>query len=144
MNGYVTKVFSMAIAPVLSVIQAGLFRGPAVLGALMGASYIGEVAMRGIQKAGEFVYINPPKPESGSWRETAINTIRPYKDLPLKEVLLKGLALSVLGALGFYLAGLIFGPAPAIYNTVLSVLGPIRISNEVHPFIGAVTSWITG
>lgn len=134
----------MGVAPVLSIIQAGLFRGPAVLASLMAASYIGEVAMRGIQKAGEFVFINPPEAELGSWRDTITRTVRPYKDLPLKDVAIKGLALAVLGTLGFYLAGLLFGPAPEIYNGVLSLLGPIRVSNDMHPLISAVTSWVTG
>lgn len=126
----------------MNVIQAGLFRGPAVLGSLMGAAYIGELAMRGLTVAGAAIGLNVSEPAVGSYRATITDTIRPHRHLPTKDVLIRGLALAVLGAIGFHLAGWAFGPAPTIYNECLSWLGPVRISNDVHPLIAAMISYV--
>jgi hypothetical protein len=125
----------------MNLIQAGLFRGPAVLASLMGACYIGELAMRGLQAAGSRIGINPPSADSGSVGEKMVKAMRPYKDLPLQEVAINGLALSVIGTVGFHLAAWAFGPAPAVYNNVLSYLGPIRIDNTPHPLLTAARNY---
>ena len=128
----------------VNLIQAGLFRGPALLGALMGVSYIGEIAMRVLETAGSQIGINLPQAQEGSWRKTIRDTIRPYKDQSWKHVLLKGVALSIIGSLGFQFAALAFGPAPAIYNNVLAWLGPIRVDNAMHPAIQFAYNAVAG
>ena len=118
----------------MNLIQSGLFRGPAVLASALGVAHVGELAMRGLTNVAFYAGMNVSAPDKGSMKEKILNTIRPYREVPVQDVLIRGLALVVIGIVGFHLAGLVFGPAPLeIYNGVLPWIGPLRLSNDMHP-----------
>lgn len=120
----------------VAALQTGAFRMPMLFASLNGALLAGEGVFRattailgglGFNGFMQKVHDNTPT--------IAIRVMRPYKDLKPKELVVSVLACSIIGILGTHAVAWAFGQAPAIYNNVLTWLGPIRISNDLHPLI---------
>lgn len=72
-----------------------------------------------------------------------IPEIRPYKNNRLfsnKLLLKRAIGHAALGIIANAAVAYMFGEAPSIYNRVLTYLGPVRISTDLHPALAYATS----
>ena len=131
---------AFAVQHGINMLQVGALRMPALFASCSGALIVGELAYRatrtvlatlgfdGSKGVSKFVYENTP--------EFVGKIIRPFrneKEYPVKTLVIYGVAACVIGAIGTDLVKLAFGAPPAIYNQVLTYMGPIRITDSFHP-----------
>jgi hypothetical protein len=75
------------------------------------------------------------------WVTSGVDYVRPYKDDKIhstQKLLIEAVALAAIGIIGNAVVSALFGPAPEVYNTVLQWIGPVRVSNDLHPLIQVV------
>lgn len=128
-NGSIPALFGNGL---LGHSMTGLIRIPAFMANCTAVMMTGELAIRGLSSTLSAIGFNP---SNESWLQKAANhfeNIRPYKDAPAKELAVKMVALAALGVIGSEFVRIAGGPAPAIYNNILSVLGPIRIDTGAY------------
>jgi hypothetical protein len=73
--------------------------------------------------------------------DIVVNAVRPYRKHESDVLLVTAIACCVIGVFGNELVSLFFGKPPAIYNQILTYLGPIRVSNDRHPAIAALIKY---
>jgi hypothetical protein len=111
-----------------SLVTATL-RIPPYMSALIAIQMVGELTMRGLGSTFGSIGF---KPAEDSWVQKTAQAIihygvRPYKDVPTKDLPIRIVAFAALAVLGSELVRMLGGRAPGIYNIVLSLLGPLRI-----------------
>lgn len=139
---------------VLNTLQVGALRMPVLFSATVGTLCVGEGMLRGITSVLSLFGFNGESTAVKKFEELTtfknvsskinINCFRPFKDLTNQDLAKVAAVSCAVGILGSEFVSKVFGPAPAIYNTVLSYMGPIRISTDTHPVIQMVTQYITG
>lgn len=128
----------------INMLQVGALRMPFLFAQMNTALLVGEAAFRGLKAGLEFFGFNGESRFAQSVSALApqgtIEILRPYRDLTGQKLFVSALACGVIGNLGATVVSKLFGPPPAIYNRVLSVLGNIRITNDLHPLVNLVSS----
>lgn len=126
----------------------GLIRVPAMMVSVTAAAMIGEIALRVLGGIWSGLF---GAPSNAGWLQKISNFVhesgaRPFGDLMLngdfkistRQLVIKTIAFSALAALSFELASVLCGTPPAIYNHVLTFIGPVRFSNI--PYLEGVKS----
>ena len=132
----------------LNTLLAGAIRLPVLFVSAKAAVLVGEIALRGIKGTLKMVgwtgenefyktvtsYI-PNIVKLTMKKEVEDQPAIPEKDIAVKDIAISALAYTALGIVGITFATIVCGPAPKIYNDVLTWIGPIRISNDKHPLV---------
>ncbi|HLB59484.1 MAG TPA: hypothetical protein VJL87_05310 [Bdellovibrionota bacterium] len=121
----------------INLLQVGALRLPCLMASIASVVRVAEIALRGVSKALDCIGFNGQS-TFAKWITAGVNHVRPYKDeekYSMRKLLLEAVALSAIGVLGNTFVSALFGPPPAIYNTVLQWIGPIRVSTDMHPLI---------
>ena len=75
--------------------------------------------------------------------QVTMNCLRPFEKMSAQQLVTVAFVAGLFGNVGAAAIDFAFGPAPAIYNRVLSFLGNIRVeSGAVHPLVRYVSSFI--
>ncbi len=122
----------------LNTLQVGALRMPMLFASLNGALLVGEGALRVTTSVLKLFFSGDS--DAAKWISkriptTAVNVMRPHKELSNQALAISALACCTIGILGTQLMAWGFGPAPSIYNDVLTFLGPIRIDDTLHPLL---------
>lgn len=124
----------------LNLLQVSALRLPALFTAASATLLVGEIAYRvvratlaivgfdGSSTASKWVHDHTP-----AMLGKIVRPFRDAKEYPMQTLVIYALAAVVIGAIANDAIQLLFGKAPAIYNHVLTFLGPIRISTDFHP-----------
>lgn len=125
--------------------MTGLVRIPAFLSNLTAVAMVAELTIRTLRSTLSQIGIGN---DDTTWisrtaEKISESGIRPYRATPTKELVIKAIAFAALGVAATEFVNIIGGQAPAIYNNVLTFLGPIRIDNasyftNIRPFLAAV------
>jgi len=112
----------------------GLVRIPAFMASALGAVALGELCLRGIVNTLNQCGL---KASDKSWLQHSAACIeekgaRPYKNTETKQLLIQAVAFCAIGIVGGEFARILGGQTPSIYNTVLSFIGPLRISSDSY------------
>ncbi len=135
----------------LNALLAGAVRLPLLFVSAKAAVLVGELAYRGIRESlGAFGFTGENKivKTVTSWLPKTLQTkIKPEEtsapaEMSAKDIAISAIAYSAIGVLGTTLVSGFFGPAPKIYNEVLSWIGPVRISNDKHPLVQIIATAI--
>lgn len=121
----------------INLLQVGALRLPCLMASVASVTRVAEVALRAVSKALDFIGFKGESTFS-KWVSGGVDWVRPYKDEKVystKTLLIQAVALGVIGVVGNTFVSALFGPAPAIYNNVLQLFGPIRIASDMHPAI---------
>lgn len=117
-----------------SAALGGCLRIPALIISANAVAMAGELVVRGLTTTLALAGIKVDNQDSVINKAVAIlekNNInfRPYKDLPIKTLVVSTVACAAIGILGTEFANLIFGPTPGIYNHVMKYFTPFRIDS---------------
>lgn len=123
----------------MNMLQVGALRMPMLFASLNSALLTGEIAYRvvratlnGVGFTGESTIVKYVRDNTP---QIAVDVMRPYHALTAKQLVVSAIVTAIIGTLGTQFVSWAFGQAPAIYNNVLTWLGPVRLSNDVHPAI---------
>lgn len=127
----------------LGTAVTGLIRIPAIMSNCVAVLMVGELAIRGLSETISFFGFQP---KDDSWlTKTAKNInesgVRPFKDMPAKELTIKAIAFAALGVVGSEFVRVTGGRAPGVYNNVLSFLGPLRLNS--NPYLDNITPFLS-
>lgn len=132
----------------INALLAGTCRIPVLIGSAKAAVLFGTVALRGCKSILGYTGWTGPnifeKISSSEWMpkyfRVKVQNTSSEATLPAQteehstyDMFVAGVALAALTIVGNAAVSYLFGPAPKIYNEVLSWVGPIRISNETYP-----------
>lgn len=150
----------------LNALQTGALRMPTLFAQMTAVLAIGEIAVRSIKYGLDFVGVSTggklatklseltsitykqkalSQGEEGEAvdQEITMNCLRPFEKVSAKQLATVALVAGLFGNVGATAIDFAFGPAPAIYNRVLSFLGNIRVeSGAVHPLVSYVSSFV--
>ncbi|MFS8563418.1 MAG: hypothetical protein LVR00_03450 [Rhabdochlamydiaceae bacterium] len=144
----------------LNALQIGALRMPTFFAQMTAALAVGEIAVRSIKSGLDFVGVPTggklatrlsewtsmtytQKNDDGEEVKVKVNFLRPYEKVSAQQLATVALVAGLFGNVGATAIDFAFGPAPAIYNRVLSFLGNIRVeSGSVHPLVSYVSSFV--
>jgi hypothetical protein len=124
----------------LNLLQVSALRLPALFTAASATLLVGEIAYRTIRAALSVIGFDGSS-TAATWLRDNTPTmigkiVRPFRserEYPMQTLVIYALVAVVMGAIANDAIHLLFGKAPAIYNHVLTFMGPIRISTDFHP-----------
>ena len=116
----------------INTLQVGALRLPCLIASCNSVMLTAELVTRAVATTLDFLGF---KGESDLAKYISKNApdLRPYKNLTNKTIAKRALGHAIFGIVSNAAVAYAFGPAPSIYNKVLTFLGPIRISTDVHP-----------
>ncbi len=130
----------------INMLQVGCLRMPCLFAQMNTALLVGELAFRIIKTGLEYCGFTGESAlakKVSSWTPNGTQDIlRPYGNKDLKTIVIGALICGVVGNIGTTVVATAFGPAPAIYNRVLSLLGNIRIVDDLHPALRYAASFV--
>jgi len=129
--------FGLAAQRGINLLQVGALRIPCLMASIASVTRVAEIALRGVTAALRFIGFNTGS-TFARLVESGVDYVRPYKnenDHSTRKLVLEALALAAIGIAGNAFVSALFGPPPAIYNTVLQWIGPIRVTSDMHPII---------
>jgi hypothetical protein len=121
----------------INLLQVGALRLPCLMASVASVVRVAEIALRGVSKALDFIGFSGQS-VFAKWVTAGADYVRPYKnenEYSIQRLLVEAVALAAIGVVGNTFVSAIFGPPPAIYNTVLQWIGPVRVSTDMHPLV---------
>lgn len=133
---------SSPIAYGINVLQVGAMRMPMLFASINGTLIIGELVLRTTQAALQWIGFSGDS-DLARWfskntPDIVVAAMRPYRNHQNEQLITTAIACCVIGIVGNELVSVLFGKPPAIYNQILTYLGPIRVSGDRHPAIAAL------
>lgn len=125
----------------INLLQVGALRIPCFMASIASVTRVAEIALRLVSKALDFIGFNS-KSDFSKWISTKVDYVRPYKDeqkFTTSTLLIEAVVLATIGIVGNAFVSALFGPPPAVYNTVLQWVGPVRVSSDNHPIIEIIS-----
>lgn len=124
----------------LNLLQVSALRLPALFTAASATLLVGEIAYRTVRAALAVFGFNGSS-AAATWVHDHTpamigHIVRPFRNeraYPMQTLVIYAIAAVIMGVIANDAIHLLFGKAPAIYNHVLTFMGPIRISTDFHP-----------
>lgn len=115
----------------------GLVRIPAFLSSLVAVSIVAELSIRGLTTVLQTIGFEPAEKHWIQKTAQQINgtALRPFQDRqnwPSYRLAVQAAGFAAVGIVGSEFVRVLGGPAPAIYNNVLTLIGCVRIDSRSY------------
>ncbi len=138
LNVFINSIPSVSFGGIANTALTGCARLTGLLASATAVMTAGELALRGCQTALSYTSWKTPEFITNSAHvNDFIGRIRPFKDKTTVSLLVQLAAFAAFGQLAHEAVRLSSGAAPAIYNVVLSVIGPFQLNPGVT-FLGSL------